>query len=122
MVELLEGDALETTVADFLRRSRRARRARRRPSTPLDDLPDDPQVAHNEVFVEREHPDAGPMREPRPAPRFSATPQEAGAPAPTSGEHSDEIVAELGFDAAALRAAGSSPDRPRAVATTSRAR
>ena len=58
------------------------------------------------MFIDREHPVAGPMREPRPAARFSATPQEAGAPAPTYGEHSDEIVTALGLDAAALRAAG----------------
>ena len=46
------------------------------------------------------------MREPRPAARFSATSQEAGAPAPTYGEHSDEIVTALGLDAAELRTAG----------------
>ncbi len=72
----------------------------------LDDLPNDAQVTHNEVFIEREHPQAGRMREPRPAPRFSATPASPGVPAPTMGQHSDEIVAELGLDAAALRAAG----------------
>jgi crotonobetainyl-CoA:carnitine CoA-transferase CaiB-like acyl-CoA transferase len=72
----------------------------------LDDLPTDPQVARNEVFVERHHPQAGRMREPRPAARFSATPAEPGAPAPVMGQHSDEIVAELGLDAAELRAAG----------------
>lgn len=72
----------------------------------LDDLPHDPQVARNEVFVERRHPQAGRMRETRPAARFSATPAQPGAPAPAMGEHSDEIVAELGLDAAELRAAG----------------
>jgi formyl-CoA transferase len=72
----------------------------------VDTLPADPQVRHNEVFIEREHPVAGPMREPRPAARFSSTPQEVGAPAPAYGEHSDEIVTALGLDAAELRAAG----------------
>jgi crotonobetainyl-CoA:carnitine CoA-transferase CaiB-like acyl-CoA transferase len=76
------------------------------PILTLDDLPADPQIAHNEVFVEREHPQAGRMREPRPAPRFSVTPANVGAPAPVSGLHSDEIVAELGLDPAELRAAG----------------
>jgi crotonobetainyl-CoA:carnitine CoA-transferase CaiB-like acyl-CoA transferase len=69
-------------------------------------LPHDPQVQHNAVFVERDHPVAGRVREPRPAPRFSATPARVSAPAPTSGQHSDEIASELGFDATALRAAG----------------
>lgn len=72
----------------------------------MKDLPDDPQVRHNAVFVEREHPKAGRTREPRPAARFSATPQRPGGFAPLYGEHSDAIVAELGLDPAALRAAG----------------
>jgi crotonobetainyl-CoA:carnitine CoA-transferase CaiB-like acyl-CoA transferase len=37
---------------------------------------------------------------------FSATPAEVSVPAPMFGEHSDEIVRELGLDAAALRASG----------------
>jgi crotonobetainyl-CoA:carnitine CoA-transferase CaiB-like acyl-CoA transferase len=76
------------------------------PILTLDDLPSDAQVAHNEVFVERDHPQAGRMREPRPAPRFSTTPASVGRPAPPLGLHSDEIVAELGLDPAELRAAG----------------
>jgi crotonobetainyl-CoA:carnitine CoA-transferase CaiB-like acyl-CoA transferase len=76
------------------------------PILELDDLPEDAQVRHNELFVEREHPRAGRMREPRPAPRFSATPARLGVPAPWMGEHSDEIVIELGLDPAELRASG----------------
>jgi crotonobetainyl-CoA:carnitine CoA-transferase CaiB-like acyl-CoA transferase len=72
----------------------------------LHDLPTDGQVVHNAVFVEREHPSAGRLREPRPAPRFSHTPARVGSHAPRYGEHSDEIVTELGLDAATLRAAG----------------
>jgi crotonobetainyl-CoA:carnitine CoA-transferase CaiB-like acyl-CoA transferase len=72
----------------------------------LDEVPSHPQVVHNEIFVEREHPAAGRMREPRPAARFSATPSKMGAPSAMSGEHSDAIATELGFDPAALRAAG----------------
>ena len=72
----------------------------------LHEIHDDAQVRHNEVFVERDHPVAGRVREPRPAPRFSATPAAVSRPAPRYGEHSDEIAAELGFDPAALRAAG----------------
>jgi crotonobetainyl-CoA:carnitine CoA-transferase CaiB-like acyl-CoA transferase len=72
----------------------------------LHELADDGQVLHNEVFVERDHPVAGRLREPRPAPRFSATPASVADHAPRFGEHSDEIVTELGLDAAELRAAG----------------
>ena len=46
------------------------------------------------------------LREAQPAPRFSATPVEMSRPAPMMGEHSDEIVRELGLDPIALRASG----------------
>ena len=72
----------------------------------LADLPQQPQIVNNEVFLEREHPVAGRIREPRPAARFSSTPAQAGGLAPTPGQHSDEVVAEVGLDAAALRTAG----------------
>ena len=72
----------------------------------LADLPQQPQIRNNQVFVEREHPVAGRLREPRPAARFSATPAQAGRLAPSPGQHSDEVVAEVGLDAAALRATG----------------
>jgi crotonobetainyl-CoA:carnitine CoA-transferase CaiB-like acyl-CoA transferase len=49
---------------------------------------------------------AGTVREPRPAPRFSATPATMSMPAPTFGQHSDDIVTELGFNAVTPRAAG----------------
>ncbi|MEI8391196.1 MAG: CoA transferase [Actinomycetes bacterium] len=72
----------------------------------LPELPSQPQIVNNQVFVERQHPTAGRVREPRPAARFSETPAMVGIFAPTPGEHSDEIVAEIGLDAAALRASG----------------
>jgi crotonobetainyl-CoA:carnitine CoA-transferase CaiB-like acyl-CoA transferase len=72
----------------------------------LADLPQQPQIRNNQVFIEREHPVAGRIREPRPAARFSVTPAQAGRLAPSPGQHSDEVVAEVGLDAAALRAAG----------------
>ena len=72
----------------------------------LDDLATDPQVMNNGVFVERQHPLAGTLREPRPAARMSATPQRISDHAPSHGAHSDDIAAEIGLDAAALRAAG----------------
>jgi crotonobetainyl-CoA:carnitine CoA-transferase CaiB-like acyl-CoA transferase len=61
------------------------------------DLLTHPQISANELIVESEHPHAGPMRQPRPAARFDATPASLRRPAPRLGEHSDEILAELGF-------------------------
>jgi crotonobetainyl-CoA:carnitine CoA-transferase CaiB-like acyl-CoA transferase len=68
----------------------------------------DPQVKALGMLEESTHPAAGPMRQPRPAARFAATPAATGAPAPTIGQHTDEILAELGLRdrIAELRAAG----------------
>jgi len=57
----------------------------------------DPQVAENELLVETEHPHAGAMRMPRPAARFRATPAEIRTPAPTLGEHTAEVLREMGI-------------------------
>ena len=72
------------------------------------ELPADPQVVASQTFVETDHPRAGRLREPRPAPRFGATPAHVGGPAPALGEHTDEVLAELGLGAeiASLRATG----------------
>ena len=97
--------AAELTVAEFEGRIDEHDVAGSRVVT-LAELPSEPQVVNNEVFIERDHPVAGRVREPRPAARLSATPQRVSRPAPTLGEHSDEIVAELGLDAAQLRRDG----------------
>ena len=74
----------------------------------LEELHEDPQVVSNETFVESVHPLAGRMREPRPAPRFRGTPARVGGAAPSLGEHTDEVLAELGLagEIAALRESG----------------
>jgi crotonobetainyl-CoA:carnitine CoA-transferase CaiB-like acyl-CoA transferase len=68
-----------------------------------------PQVIENEIVVESEHPVGGPMRQARPPERFSETPSDIRREAPALGEHTDEILSELGADASqisALRADG----------------
>lgn len=104
VVELAEA-AAGCSLDDFVVRSQEHDVPASKINT-LDDLPHDPQVLNNEVFVERDHPLAGRIREPRPAARMHATPQQLGRVAPGHGEHTLEIVAELGFDADQLRAAG----------------
>ncbi|MGH7908074.1 MAG: CaiB/BaiF CoA transferase family protein [Candidatus Binataceae bacterium] len=58
---------------------------------------DDAQVRHNELVVEYNHPFSGRTRQTRPAARFEKTPQEIWRPAPMLGEHTDEILSELGL-------------------------
>ncbi len=79
------------------------------PVLELEEVPDNPQIQHNETIYEVEHPTAGRMRQCRPAPLFSRTQAEHGAIAPLLGEHTDEILGEAGFSPekiAAMREAG----------------
>ena len=69
------------------------------PVLSLEAVLDDPQVRHNALLLEREHPTAGTIRQPRPPVRFDRTPAQAGRLAPLHGEHTDEILAELGIGA-----------------------
>lgn len=62
----------------------------------LDDLPNDPQVVNNEVFQVIHHPVAGELRETRPAARFGESPAKPAGFAPVVGEHTDEILKEIG--------------------------
>jgi crotonobetainyl-CoA:carnitine CoA-transferase CaiB-like acyl-CoA transferase len=64
------------------------------------------QVKVNQTVSEYDHPVAGRIRQPRPAARFDRTPAEMTRHAPVLGEHSLEILAELGLDAGPLLAAG----------------
>jgi crotonobetainyl-CoA:carnitine CoA-transferase CaiB-like acyl-CoA transferase len=82
------------------------------PVNALADVLTDPQIVHNGSVIELEHPVAGRIRQAAPAARFDRTPQAAGAPPPLHGEHTDAVLAELGWDEAAraaLRAEGVIP-------------
>ncbi len=62
---------------------------------PVLSLAEAPQHPHNvlrQTFVERDG-----VVQPAPAPRFSATPVAIQRPAPHAGQHTDEILAELGL-------------------------
>ncbi len=63
----------------------------------LDSIHLDPQVIANGLLVESEHPHAGPTRTPRPVASFDATPATIRRPAPALGEHTDEVLVELGL-------------------------
>lgn len=72
-------------------------------------LPSDPHAAAVGLFEEFDHPVTGKTRVPRHPIKFGATPAAFGGPSPVLGEHTDEVLRELGLDAARideLRAAG----------------
>jgi crotonobetainyl-CoA:carnitine CoA-transferase CaiB-like acyl-CoA transferase len=82
------------------------------PVLSLDEVIEDPQIRHNEIVSVRTHPTAGPIRQARPAPRFSATPPEEAPLAPLYGEHTNEVLTDLGYTPErieALRTAGVIP-------------
>jgi crotonobetainyl-CoA:carnitine CoA-transferase CaiB-like acyl-CoA transferase len=73
-----------------------------------EDLPADPHAQAIGLFEERVDPVVGRVREPRHPTRFGTTPAELGGPAPALGQHTDEILGELGLadEVARLRADG----------------
>jgi crotonobetainyl-CoA:carnitine CoA-transferase CaiB-like acyl-CoA transferase len=74
-----------------------------------DQVIDDPQIRAMGALIEYDHPRGGRLRQPRPPGRFHATPASIHRPSPELGEHTDEVLHELGLDAnavAQLRADG----------------
>ena len=61
-----------------------------------DEVFEDEQIVHNGTFVTWEHPQAGPLRQPRHPVRFASAETPVPESVPGLGEHTDEILAELG--------------------------
>lgn len=63
-----------------------------------DDLPDNPQVQHNGMLVDVEHPNAGRITTTGIPATLSETPGEIRRDPPVLGEHTDEVLADIGYD------------------------
>ena len=74
------------------------------PIYPIDQMFDDPQVKHIGAAVAVKSPKLGEIRIVNQAVKLSRTPARMAAPPPEIGEHTDEVLKELGYDQAAIDA------------------
>lgn len=63
----------------------------------VEELFDDPQIKANGLVTEVEHKEEGAVKMIGPLAKFRGTPMEANTPSPALGQHSSEILKDLGF-------------------------
>jgi crotonobetainyl-CoA:carnitine CoA-transferase CaiB-like acyl-CoA transferase len=105
---LVNARIAERTVADWIERLNRAGVPCGRVMN-LAEVFSDPQVLAQEMVLEADHPGHGAVRMTGFPVKLSATPARLRRPAPELGEHTDQVLAETGYDPdriAALREAG----------------
>jgi len=72
------------------------------PAQTIEEFLDDPQVKHSRVHFQTEDPHGGRTRMLRHPVRYADSPASLRRHPPRIGEHTDEILADAGFDAAAV--------------------
>jgi crotonobetainyl-CoA:carnitine CoA-transferase CaiB-like acyl-CoA transferase len=72
------------------------------PVLTLDEMVEHPQIVENGTLMEYDHPIIGPIRQPRPTPRFASAQNAELRPAPGLGDDSREVLRELGVKPVAI--------------------
>ena len=93
----LTQEVLKTNTADYWIEKLEAADVPCAPVLRRKDMIKHAQVEANETLLYSDHPGAGPLRQARPAPRFSGTPTELRRGAPGLGEHTAEVLKEAGI-------------------------
>jgi crotonobetainyl-CoA:carnitine CoA-transferase CaiB-like acyl-CoA transferase len=93
----MTGDVLATNTSAYWLERLDAEGVPSAPVLSREDVITHPQIQANDLIHEYDHPIAGRIRQPRPAARFDQTPSGIQRPAPGLGEHSSEILMELGY-------------------------
>jgi crotonobetainyl-CoA:carnitine CoA-transferase CaiB-like acyl-CoA transferase len=98
LVEILDSVFVRKTYAEWEKILRGSGDFIFAPVQRLAELKDDPQVVANSYIVDIDHPALGPVKLADHPIRYSETPHEIRTVAPEHGEHTEEILLELGYD------------------------